>query len=80
MLLPGRAQEDKPSSSINEASLLKSAINFDPEGIKPTYFYKNMLMARDYENAKKENMRGILAAAYEEYRKKRKSEPPWLRL
>jgi len=45
VLLPGRAQEHKPSSSIDEASLLKSAINFDLEGIKPTYFYKTMLMA-----------------------------------
>jgi len=32
------------------------------------------------ENAKKENTRAILAAAYEEYQKKLKSEPPWLRL
>jgi len=32
------------------------------------------------ENAKKEIMQGILAAAYEEYQKKLKSEPPWLRL
>jgi hypothetical protein len=45
VLLPGRAQEDKPSSSIDEASLLNSAINFELEGIKPTHFYKNMLMA-----------------------------------
>jgi len=45
VLLPGRAQEDKSSSSIDEASLLKSVINFDVEAIKPTYFYKNMLMA-----------------------------------
>jgi hypothetical protein len=45
VLLPGRAQEDKPSSSIDEASLHKNAINFDLEGIKPQYFYKNMLMA-----------------------------------
>jgi len=45
VLLPGRTKEDKPSSSTDEASLLKSALNFDHEGIKPTYFYKNMLMA-----------------------------------
>jgi hypothetical protein len=32
------------------------------------------------KNAKKENMQGILAAAYEEYQKKPKSEPPWLQL